>query len=166
MRRPCTGYATWRQRLCVRACPRGLSAGLAARRAGVRACGRAGSISCVHAGSFVQPCASIKDKKQCCSSSERANSQNACIAGDYAGGAKCAAVEWLTAQSFSVQQAADSCEGSRCPPGPTHYTNTHKGMGAHSRTLMHHPCSFVPRGATRHACVRAAPASSLSPPSS
>jgi len=62
--------------------------------------------------SFVQPCASIKDKKQCCLSSERANSQNACIAGDYAGGAKCAAVEWLTAQSFSVQQAADSCEGA------------------------------------------------------
>jgi len=62
--------------------------------------------------SFVQPCASIKDKQQCCSSSERADSQNPCIAGNYAGGAKCAAVEWLTAQSFSVQQAADSCEGA------------------------------------------------------
>ena len=87
--------------------------GRAGGRAGLQAGLQAGSVSCVHAGSFVQPCASIKDKKQCCSSSERANSQNPCIAGNYAGGGKCAAVEWLTTQSISVQQAADSCEGSR-----------------------------------------------------
>ena len=87
--------------------------GRAGGRAGLQAGLQAGSVSCVHAGSFVQPCASIKDKKQCCLSSERANSQNPCIAGNYAGGGKCAAIEWLTTQSFSVQQEVDSCEGSR-----------------------------------------------------
>lgn len=60
---------------------------------------------------IVQPCAPLKDKQQCCSSSESANSQNVCISGRFPGGAACASVEWLTAQGLGVQEAAETCEG-------------------------------------------------------